>query len=144
MEYFLLLTLKNLMIIKIYLFSLCLFSSCDIISSFGDNRFVNQSKISDNIYNLYYEGTRYNNSIEAFDYVLLKAGQITMSEGNAYFIVQNLIQKDNISTNADKEVITKPYCSCSIQTFKTKPEINLIVYNAEEVVKNMNQKYFSK
>jgi hypothetical protein len=104
-----------------------------------------ETQISENVWQVYFEGNAITTDERASDYLLLRSAEIAKHNGFDYFEAIDSKSKPvkksfNLGKKINKNKTDNPQKSCIVICFKEKPETGT-VYNAEFVIKSIKQKY---
>ncbi len=124
------------------------------------------TKISEDLYRISFQGNAYTDRQQAADYALLRAAEVTTENGFNYFAILderegsqtihyvspsstdvkgtfrgNQFSGTTTQTGGQSYLFNLPNQRFIIRTFKTKPGIEGIVYDANEVITNLRQQY---
>ncbi len=129
-----------------------------------------ETRLDENIYNVYFRGNGYTSRQKAEDFALLRAAELTLQSGYKFFVITasnaytstsfytTPVQsktKTNVSvygntvygksktttTGGDTYAINKPGVALTIVCFKERPETNATIFNAQFIDESIKSKY---
>lgn len=129
-----------------------------------------ETKLQDDVYEIFFRGNAYISGEEVRDYALLRASEVALENGYKFFAM--LEGKDSIKTQAyttpmqantygsvnmygntgtysgttyysggQTHIYNKPRTSLTIQCFKEKPDTTAFIYDATQIKENLRLKY---
>jgi uncharacterized protein YceK len=129
-----------------------------------------ETQLGENIFQVSFRGNGYTSRERALDFSLLRSAEIALENGYRYFIIIEAEKSSSLSTYTTPKTshttgniyvsgnyatgnattysyggqtyfISKPRAINTILCFNEKPEVNLLVFDAEFVKKSIRQKY---
>lgn len=118
----------------------------------------NEMQLDENVFKVSFRGNAYVSKEKAVNYALLRAGEVTLLHGYKYFVIVDAQSYSKIGTHTSPttyrtygnttyssgggiSTTSKPTTTNTIKCFKTKPNTNAMVYNAEFLVKAIKEQY---
>jgi len=155
---------------KLFLIFLIVFFLSNCSTSYQQNSFTggySDTKLSDNIFRVDFEGNGYTKSGKTIDFALLRSAEIALENGFKYFTIVSSDSKNSYSTFTTPQttsstgsvnmygkvnvnsitnggqtyLVEKPTTSNIIVCFKKKPKSGGIIYDANYIVKSIKNKY---
>lgn len=129
-----------------------------------------ETKLDVNVWKVTFKGNGYTHPERASDFALLRSAELARENGYSYFIIVDSVERTRVSTSttASSSVTTgsayvsgntvygsartnnfggqtfsvsRPSATNTIVCYREKPDINVMVYNAEFIVNSLQSKY---
>lgn len=108
-----------------------------------------ETKLSNNSYQVNFRGNKYSSTQRATDFTLLRSAELTLENGYAYFVVvdsQNRTRQSldynpgSLNVAPSYSISSKPSTTNTIKMMEAEPE-EIFSYHAQTVVASLKRKY---
>ena len=105
------------------------------------------SQLAENVFRIDFAGNKYTKKARALDFSLLRAAEICLDRGFRYFVIsdKDKYEKVNMGIGETKGLLSRmserSSVSYTIITYKDKPNVNGVMYDANFLARSIKEKY---